>query len=403
MLKNDLYAKLQEIYQAITEKYQHETDTGVLVGSSGLTLFLFYYSRLVQDDQYSDVASDILMECLEKMNNGYNYPTYCTGISGMAWVIDHLEQEGFIDNDNDDLLSPMDTYLHSEMMRNMQLKNYDFLHGAIGIAYYFLNRYRNTKSDALKQQYSNYVVEVIDLLDSYSIKEKETIKWLTILNYETNEKAYNLSLSHGMASFLKFFCKLHKFEAFRSKVEPLLRGNAKYLLEQKNREDNPYSMFPNWVSDEGEVSKYSRLSWCYGDLGIALALWEAAGCLEDETMKKEVLTIFEHAAKRTSYEDSRIMDPGICHGSFGAAKIFNRIYRETGDEQFLETSRFWIEDGLKMAIHEDGYAGFKKWKAKEEIWQSDLTLLEGVAGIGLSMIDFLSDQDNTWDECLMLN
>ncbi len=74
-----------------------------------------------------------------------------------------------------------------------------------------------------------------------------------------------------------------------------------------------------------------------------------------------------------------------------------------GEPVFKEATEFWIQDGLNKATHKDGLAGYKQWNAKDKEWVSNIPLLEGIAGIGLTIIDYLADFDSSWDECLMIS
>jgi len=290
------------------------------------------------------------------------------------------------------------------MVRDMKNGNYDFLHGAIGYAFYFLNRYRNTNSNELKERYKTILLEFISLLDELSEEENETsLKWLSITNIETAEKGYNLSLSHGMSSIVGILTKLNVFDDFKPITHSLLTKAINYIKSFKKEDPNEISLFPSMIPLEGKIRRQSRIAWCYGDLGIGIRFWYASKTLKDDGLKAEALSILKHAAKRVSKEDSMVIDAGICHGSYGNAQIFYRMYKETNDSAFKDAADTWIKSGLDLAIHEDGYAGYKQWQGADKEWNKEITLLEGIAGIGLTMIDQLADFDTNWDECLMIS
>lgn len=181
----------------------------------------------------------------------------------------------------------------------------------------------------------------------------------------------------------------------------MLIGGIAYILDYRNEDNSAVSLFPGWIKDGEDNSRPSRLAWCYGDLGVGVSLWQASKSLEDEELGRTAVEVLKHAARRTSPESSMVKDAGLCHGSYGNAQIFNRMYAETGEEMFRDAAAFWINDGLEKAVHKDGYAGYKQWKGQDGEWRGELVLLEGIAGIGLSMISYLSG-DNSWDECLMI-
>lgn len=399
--KELLHHKLAEISEVLRGKYKESDQTGVLAGTSGIALFQFYYSKFLDTDEFADTGVEILTDCIERINNGYGFPTYCSGLAGTGWVIDHLEQQDFMDAGGDELLAELDNYLHNVMVSDIKEANYDFLHGALGYGFYFLKRYENTTSVLQKKQYENYLSELITLLNELAETDGNKVRWLSVLDRETGEKGYNLSLSHGMSSIVNFLARLRKHDIFRNQTDSMLKGGIAYILSHKSDDNNSASLFPSWVQNEGDDGRASRLAWCYGDLGVGVSLWQAAKSLDDKELGNTAVETLRHAARRTSPESSMVRDAGVCHGSFGNAQIFNRMHAETGEEAFRKAAAFWIKDGLEKAVHKDGYAGYKQWKGMDAEWRGELALLEGIAGIGLSIISYLSG-DNSWDECLMI-
>lgn len=401
-----LKEKLTTIAHIITAKYTKEAHLGVLAGLSGLALFQFYCSKFLNRDSYADTGLAILTQCLDHINNGYHIPTYCTGIAGMGWILEHLKAHDFIEVDANDRLAELDAYLYAVMTDNLSHKDYDFLHGGIGYGYYFLKRYQHTKSNDLKQRYSDYLSASVTYLSNFAETDGETVKW-TSADKVSGEKRYNLGLSHGIPSIVNYLSRLYVFEDFKSKTEKMLRGAIHYMLSIQSHNLNDFSLFPNWVKKgkNQNTREKSRLAWCYGDLGIGVSLWKASKALDDPVLGDTALTILKHAAGRTSPEHSLVIDAGICHGSYGNAQIFNRMFKETGIPEFKKAALFWISDGLKKATYKDGYAGYKRWNGIKKTWTPELSVLEGISGIGLAIISYLSQNKDmlNWDECLMIS
>lgn len=383
-----------------TDNPDYFNHLGVVSGASGIAMFQFYYSRFLNTNKYADRGLEMLSRCVEDVNNGYDYPTYCSGIAGLGWAFDHLTKNNFI-NINDELLTDLDDYLYQVMIFYMKESNYDFLHGGLGYGFYFFKRYQNTSCENLKSKYKNYLFEFIDLLKELSETTNNTVKWKSIIDIETKEKGYNLSLSHGISSIINFISRLYHYDDFRDKVQEILKGSVNYVLSFKNVDVTTMSLFPNYIKKNEEPVWNSRVAWCYGDLGMGLSLWHAANALSDLALKDTVIEILKHTALRITKASSIVMDAGLCHGSFGNAQIFHYMYRQTKMEDFKIATDFWINDGLEKAVHKDGYAGFKKRTL--EGWENETSLLEGIAGIGLAIISYLSEEELNWDECLMIS
>ncbi len=134
-----------------------------------------------------------------------------------------------------------------------------------------------------------------------------------------------------------------------------------------------------------------------------MAFWNASKTLKDRELKNKAIEILKHAAKRETDKEIGVIDAGVCHGSFGNAQIFNHIYKETDDPVFKKATKYWVDLGLKMPVHEDGNAGYKQWNGIKKEWESKTSVLEGVSGIGLVIINYISDLNSSWDECFMIS
>ena len=126
--KTKVLKALKTFNQYIDCNLNFESNTksmGALTGVSSVILFKFYYARLLKDESIADQGADVLAECIDEVNNGFTYPTYCNGLAGLGWLIDHLEYYNFIDVDSDELLVSMDDYLHQQMILYLNNKEYD--------------------------------------------------------------------------------------------------------------------------------------------------------------------------------------------------------------------------------------------------------------------------------------
>ncbi len=406
MEKEQLLLKKLEEISAILGKTYHSTDEiGVLSGRAGIALFQFYYSKFLQKESHADVGVEILSSIIEKINNGYDFHTFCSGISGAAWVIELLQEEELIDLDCDQLLSGLDNFLVQAIQEIQDDQNfYDFLHGILGIGYYFLKRYTNTQSNDLKKRYTKILFNIIDLLQQRAKVEDNTAKWETYLIRDKGIKGYNLSLAHGNASITNFLSRLVEYTDFKNKVEKLLYQSVTYILSSKNEDIICSSSFPSWITCNNQKSDNSRLAWCYGDLGIAITLWKAGKSLNNTEYKEQAIQTLTHAAKRTNLVEAGVKDAGLCHGAYGIMHIYSYMYKETKDPKFKETADFWLDKALNMAVHSNGHAGYMKWQGGDNPrWIKETNLLEGIAGIGLSILSYIASFETKWDQCLLMS
>ncbi len=401
-LEIELKNKLKEISKVLDENSEVHDGIGVLAGASGVALFQFYYSKYLNDDTYADKGVDTISKMIAQINDGYTYPTFCSGIAGACWVLELLKEEEFIELDEDFLSEEVDQFLLEAMRIDIAKEDYDFLHGAMGYGYYFLKRYSNSTKEQSKNQYKAYLDELVEAIKKSSKKGTKGVWWEYVLRQDEELKGANLGLSHGMASKINFLSRLAEHKDFKEEVEELIAEATSYILKSKNKNTKLTSTFPNWIIDEEVKDNVSRLAWCYGDPGIGISLLRAGEILQDNSISDEAISILKRTINRKDLEEAVILDAGICHGAYGITQMYTHLYSKTKDERFKEASNFWITEGLKMAFHEDGYAGYKMWQGAKENWKPETNLLEGVAGIGLTILSYLAPFEMKWDECLLI-
>ncbi|MEM1337010.1 MAG: lanthionine synthetase C family protein [Bacteroidota bacterium] len=402
-MRQKLESKIRELAELVQQKYHELFHIGILEGQAGAALFQFYCAQYFDEDSYSDAGMDIISHIIDKINDNYAFPSFSTGIAGFTWTIQHLQAQQFIDIDYDDLLSQFDNYLSTQMKMDFEQGEYDFMHGALGYAFYFLYRYEHTKNTDLKKRYQSHLSESINSLERLSIQKNNTTKWKSFLDINKTKEGYNLGLSHGIPSILYYLSRLQTIDVFKESAAKLIAGGANYMLELVKKDGKNLSLFPTWIEKDAPIEYDSRIAWCYGDLGIGLSLLRAGRAIEDVAIQNHALEILKTTTTRRMPDDTLVNDAGICHGSYGNALIYQSLFQKSNDISFKKSLDFWIEDGVQKAIHKDGYGGYKQWNGHSKIWTSKLSVLEGIAGIGLVIIDYLSEKPNSWNECLMIS
>jgi len=390
--------KLNEISQTLTSDIVPEI--GLLSGIGGQILTcseLFLHKKISQE--WLAHLHHTLEEQLAKENFIF---THCSGLAGIGWLYEYLSQRKINDYDTNTLLEDFDTCLEKALKNFMLDNNYDFLHGGVGVALYF------TKRAAKKTALIPVLAQFIEDLEKIAvIQEDGAIKWSSFLGKGYDKWGYNISLSHGMSSIVSILSKLHKIEELnKEKVEILLRGAVQYILAQEIDKEKYDSFFPNFALETMSDIFKSRLAWCYGDLGIASALYQAGKALNEDIWINKALEVLLFAAiHRKNLEDNFVRDAGLCHGAAGIGHIFYRMWWNTRLPEFKDAADYWFQETIKMARFEDGLAGFKALEMPDgkPQWVNKYGLLEGVAGIGLALLTYYYEMEPEWDECLLLS
>lgn len=373
------------------------SDISLLGGDLGI--LLFYLSR-----EDNDGFQNKFQQLYQINNNAEKVFTFCNGFSGYGWFLQQLVAEKLLNKSEvEELLLQIDELTHNATQKYFKINNHDFLHGSVGSAFYLMDRF---KEDANAKK---YLLEILNNLNYIKKVTKKGIYWESEKNkYNKDTPLINFSLSHGLASKIVLFSKLIKNNIETELSTELLTESIQFLFSNKN-ESCSISSYPSGVNKIGNNTyssntNYSRLSWCYGDLGLSIALWQAGEALNDDVIKQEAINICLHTTKRKTPEETGIVDAGICHGTAGVAHIYNRMFRYTQKQEFKIACDYWIKETLNMATFKDGFAGYKSYKGEEKGWNNSCNLLDGVAGIGLVLHSYLHPEDEpTWDRCLLLS
>jgi len=388
--------KLSEITEVL--KGNNSLDSSLFVGHSGLAIFWAYVNQLCNDPSLTIEIEKSIAIGLEIFGKERAAHTFCNGFAGVCWATEHLASKNWIEADISSLFEDIEPYLAITSENDFSRYLFDFMHGGLGAGMYFLERSTFPTAQA-------HLTMMINYLEQQKITLGEDIYWINNFmktGQQDLKLELNLGLAHGIPSVLYFLTKCYEKDIEKARCQYLLEGSIQWLIKQKNVIKS-LSLFPATVKENETVGIPSRLAWCYGDLGIASTIWLAGKALKNEEWKKESLRIMLHACERKDLAANNVLDAGICHGAAGVAHFFNRFYWETKMPIFKETAGYWINETLKMATFSDGLAGFKSWQGDAKQWLSEYGLLEGVTGIGLVLHSYLSDEEPTWDKCLLLS
>lgn len=392
--------KIEQIAAAIDKvALIKDNEPGFLSGSSGYLLFFSYLEKYSSNKEKYRNKKEQVIDHLFRHIDQVTLSSFAQGLGGIGWVFSHLIQQSMLEADSNLLLEDFDEVLQKAMEYEFRMRNWDYLHGALGILLYFQNRF--AKNNLLLPVLQNGCEQ----LSSLGEEAGEGIKWRSVLNMETGEEGYNISMSHGIASIIAILSSLHATSGTdHKKTEKLLQGSVMYLLEQQIDREQYGSYFSNYALESQEDIHGSRLAWCYGDLGIAMALWRAGQALDNETWKNKALEILLFTAeKRRNPVGGITRDTGLCHGASGVGHIFYRMWWNTRIPEFYDAASYWFDETLTMARFDNGPAGFKSWNYVTGEWYDNYKFLEGITGAGLALLTFYYQIEPAWDECLLLS
>lgn len=122
------------------------TNIGLFYGKMGSVLFFIHYAKYTHNNIYDDFAGEILDEIYEDIHT--EMPVcFSNGLCGIAWSIEYLLQQGYMEGESDEVLSDLD----AKIMRWDPLRISDFTleTGLEGIAWYVLSRLMSPRSGSV--------------------------------------------------------------------------------------------------------------------------------------------------------------------------------------------------------------------------------------------------------------
>ncbi len=135
----------------------------------------------------------------------------------------------------------------------------------------------------------------------------------------------------------------------------------------------------------------NRISWCYGDQNIALLYLQAGYMLSSFLCIHEGKQLVNQMMHRVQYEHTNVNENVSCHGYAGTASMYKAIYYTCHEPPYFEAYKLWINRILQTLNDE-----------LESKTTPEIGLLEGLSGIGLTLADYIiNDQGTTGLELLI--
>jgi hypothetical protein len=321
------------------------------------------------------------------------------GFVGIAWAAEHVNK--LLTTAEDNPTEAVDEALPEYLDHSPWSRDYDLINGLVGVGVYALERLPRPGAAA-------YLERVIDRLAERAERSRGGITWHTPAELLISEQRvqyprgyYNLGVAHGVPGVIALLGAACAAGVALAKARPLLRGAVSWLVRQQ-LPARAGSRFPSLLA-AGIEPEASRLAWCYGDAGVAVALLSAARGLEEPAWEQEALAIARAAAARPA-DTAGVRDAGLCHGAAGLGHLFNRLFHAVGDPCFAQAARFWFTRCLEMRKPGRGVAGFSRhWPGPDgvDFWLKDPGLLTGATGIALALLAAITDIEPQWDRVLL--
>lgn len=395
-----IFKELERI-KTLTNSYigAKQYKRGILEDLGGLSLFSFYYGKVFDDTESFSRGEELTDEIILNITTSLKVSNfrYSNGVTGFASLLKFLNKEDFVDFEADDVLSDLDEIIFNYAIEELDKGNYDFLHGAMGALYYFL-----IGAEVL----NDYAKKIISKLHSIvEFTPAGTMYWpfYDLKDPHQLKKLINLGLAHGQPAIVSILSKAYKLNSSDNILKGLIENATKTIIHYKYQ-DSRNSLYPSIQSilQNNDYYRNSRMGWCYGDLGIALALWEAGEALVDKYFKSEALECMKKSALRKDLNENSVRDAALCHGSAGIMQIFNKFSKLNNENKYQDEINYWknISVELLNTNKDKLLTGHCAWSINNQYY-NDFGLLQGISGVGLSFLSLINPEIK-WGEILLM-
>ncbi len=374
-------------------------DPGIGSGQAGVSLFFEYLERSLPGHGYGEKADLFLNSAIDALNQDFSHPALFSGFTGVAWAVEH--RWGSLTEAADDSGVFVAEAIEGFVMLRPWRRGFDLMNGLVGLGVYALERNPRSRGKECLEQVVAHLAETAEVQPEGGVAWKIPVEWLSPDHQSRiSGGERNLGVAHGMPGVVAFLGRAA--QAGIRIAEPLLKQAVAWLLTQ-GRKNGLGSVFP-YRSSPTSNSEEIRQAWCYGDPGIACALFVAARGVGDRSLEQFALSVALQAAARPAQE-AEIQDAGLCHGSAGLAHLYHRLYQVSGDPLLYQAAMSWFDWTLEFCRPGIGVGGFLTLVPGQSgpSWRSEPGFLTGAAGIGLALLAAATSVEPEWDRLLLIS
>lgn len=195
------YAFLKDYTEKLIEKGKCFPNIGLWDGKMGIAIYLLHVSRIMQNEKYTNEASDLIDAVYEKLSLDLPH-TFDNGLIGVGCGLEYIISKGFVDAVSDEILFEIDLLIRN-IIDSRPIDYLGFDKGVCGVGYYLYHRLKNRRDEdesIVVLKLKEYLIYLIDWMEESVLKT-------------TDKQEYN------DAYFL--LTRLHRLNVFNYKVDKL--------------------------------------------------------------------------------------------------------------------------------------------------------------------------------------
>jgi len=378
------WERIWEISREISDiRCWDEEETGLARGVAGGALFFGYLAMATGNMEALQNCRRLQAAAARSLPFRSTDTSLFGGFPGIAWVTTHLKD--MFDPLAEDPANEMDESLLNCLNCPEWRQSYDLIIGLVGLGIYALERLETGRGREI-------LGSVIRHLGQTAVIRSDGIAWFTpswqLPEWQLQfapKGCWVLGLAHGIPGVIALLGRAVRADVEKGMAVPLLEGCVRWLLSRRNP-DGGHGLFATILpKGKEDMHSYSRIAWCYGDLGVAMALLMAAKDAARPDWEAAALSIAQNSARRP-FEHSGVCDACLCHGAAGNSLLFLRLFFATGDPCFHQAATGYLDETIAFHCPGKPFGGFPTFMLDEKRVPGTHHLpgvLEGNAGVGL--------------------
>jgi hypothetical protein len=358
---------------------------GAPVSAVDRTLLFAYASTAIDEPfataGYNAALDDLVAQCSTVRDTSL----YNDGLAGIGWVLAHV-----LDGDDAGVLARIDDALLRVVSRTPWPGDYELSQGLVGHGVYFLERLRAGPAPGAREG----LARVVDQLAASAERTADGTCWFSRPELGSAQQRtvwpngrYDCGLAHGVPGAVALLARAAALDDPPSGARTLCEDALRWLVAQRQPPSVRGGRFPSAVVPGEPIVAMPTPAWCYGDLGVAFALWHAGA---HELARETALACASNAQR------ARVGDAGLCHGTAGVAHACQRFYQASGDTAFRDASRAWFAITLE-ADEVTALQGFGEWATHGNPYR----LVNGAIGVALGLLAAVSPIEPHWDRWML--
>jgi hypothetical protein len=389
---------------------------GLAQGDAGLALSCSYLDACFPEERWDRVSHRYLALATEAAERStYSSAGLFGGLAGLAFAAWSLSRGG---TRYQRLLATLDHALLGQIAeqtdnlarvttKGVAFGEFDAVSGLAGVGAYLLKRAGNpAAAQALRALLRSLVALARD--------DAGLPRWWTPAHLMGNEETaalypygnLNCGLAHGIPGPLALMALALSNEIRVEGLQEAVDGLAEWLIRHQAEDawgvNWPYAvpLTAEGLPESADVTRAgSRAAWCYGAPGVARALWLAGVCRGRPEWRELAIEAMA-AVYRRPLADRQIDSPTFCHGVAGLLQATLRFANETRLPMFADAAGDLVE-WLLSAYEPDSIMGYRNWEpGGTRVDQPGL--LEGAAGVLLTLLAAATDLEPSWDRAFLL-